>query len=248
MLFKKKIDFNIADMHCHILPGTDDGAKDLKISVAMLDIAYSEGIRRIVVTPHFHPVKCMLSAEQVKNRLEGIKEVAIQLYPDLELYAGREIYYTNGVEEEISNLGLTINGTRYVLVEFDFNESRHNIRTYVNNILNEGFIPIVAHIERYYDCLKDEEFAYDLKVQGALIQINASAILGDEGAEAKKYVRNLLKEEVVDIVATDAHSAGHRAPRIQKAVAWIAGRCGVDYAKRVVWDNPEKVLKDDYLD
>ena len=248
MLFNKKIDFELTDMHTHLLYNTDDGPKELKTSVAMMDIAYQEGIRRIVLTPHYHPVKCMIPQKEIEKGIDELREIAAQIYPDLKLYQGREVYYTNGIEEEIIKKGLTINNTRYVLVEFDFNERRQNIRTYVGNLLNQGLIPIIAHIERYYDCIRDEEFAYDLKDMGALIQINSSAVLKGEGQEAMRYTRNLLKEEVIDIIATDAHSDKNRAPRLREAVSWIANKCGVDYARKTASDNIEKILNDMYLD
>lgn len=247
-LFKKKLDFSMTDMHIHILPETDDGAKDINTSVAMLEIAHEDGIDTMIVTPHYHPAKCMTEQTIIEQRTDKLRDIAAQLYPGFRIYAGREIYYTGGISENIRSRKLTINSSRYALVEFDFHETRQNIRNAMADIMSEGLIPIIAHIERYTDCVKDWDFVYELKDMGVVIQINASSVTGGGGSEIKKYVRSLLKEEIVDIIATDAHSAGHRAPRMKEAVLWVAARCGNEYARKISCDNPERIINDMYLD
>ena len=248
VLFRKKLDFSMTDMHTHILPETDDGAKDINTSVAMLEIAHEEGINTMIVTPHYHPGKCMTDQAIIAERIELFRDIAKQLYPDFRIYAGREIYYTGGISENIRSRKLTINNSRYALVEFDFHETRQNIRNAMYNIMSEGLIPIIAHIERYTDCVRGWDFVYELKDMGVVIQINAASVTGEGGSEVKKYVRSLLKEEIVDIIATDAHSAGHRSPRMKEAVLWVAARCGNEYARKISCDNPERIISDMYLD
>lgn len=248
ILFKKKIDFLMTDIHSHILPETDDGAKDIKTAIQMLEIAHADGISTILATPHFHPAKCMISQDVIDERVQKLEEIAVQLYGDFKLYSGREIYYTSDISDNIRDNRLLLNNTEYAMVEFDFHANRQSIRSAINNVMNEGLIPVVAHIERYYDCLNDLDFAYDLKEMGAIIQVNSTAITGDEGKEARKYVKELLKAEVVDVVATDAHSAGHRAPHMKESVEWIASKYGEDYARRISKDNPEKIINGIYIE
>lgn len=244
----KKIDFPMTDMHIHILPETDDGAKDIKVAVAMLEIAVEDGINTLVTTTHYHPGKCELDQSEVKERTDKFLEIAKQLYPEFNIYAGREVYYNSDVADSIRQRNLTINNTRYVLVEFDFGSSAQTIMNGLRNIINDGMIPIIAHIERYMSICEDYDFATDIKEMGAYIQINASSITGDEGADAKRFARKLLKEELVDVIATDAHSAGHRAPRMKKSVQWVIDKCGYEYAKRIAKDNPDRIINNEFLD
>lgn len=246
-LFSKKIDFDLVDIHNHILPGIDDGSKDISTTTKMLEIAYDEGIRTIVVTPHFHPTKCRLGQEGVVRAADALQDMASQLYSDMKIYSGREIFYTSGVEDEIEKLNMEINSSRYLLVEFDYMSRKQDIRNGVINVLNSGKTPIVAHVERYINTIDDEDFIYDLKDLGALIQVNASSVDGDMGTAARNYTRKLLKDKLVDLVASDAHSAGHRAPRMKNCVKWIISKCGEEYAKEVAFSNAMKIINNEII-
>lgn len=250
-VMRKKIDFNFIDIHTHILFGVDDGAPDARTSEQMLDTAYSEGIRKIVATPHYHPGKCLMPYEEIKKQFDIFKEMAHSKYPDMEFYLGREIYYTSEITEQENLLDtLLMNGTKYVLVEYYPAVEFSYIRASVNNIIMMGYIPIVAHVERYICHIKDWTLIEELRDMGAVIQINAGSVTGQTGtgSAVKKFVKKLLSNGYVDVIGTDAHSTTRRAPRIKEAAEYIAKKYGIDYAKKVLYDNAEKILKGEYLE
>ena len=248
LLLKKRIDYSMTDLHIHVLPETDDGAADIKTTVQMLELAHEDGIKTLVCTPHYHPIKCRLPQAEIERRVGEIEKIATQLYDDFKLYAGREVLYSQDIPKSIKARGMTINHSRYVLVEFDYRDSRQTIRNGVVNILNEGLIPILAHIERYPSIMLNEDLAEELKRKGAILQINAVALVGEEGADAKRLAKHLLKRKLVDVIATDAHTAGRRCPIMGDVVQWVSNKYGYDYAKKISKDNPDRIIRDEFID
>ena len=115
-------------------------------------------------------------------------------------------------------------------------------------IRDRGYTPVIAHIERYMCVLEDWKLALELKNMGAVIQVNAGSVIGDSGSKVKKFIKRLLKEEIVDVIGTDAHSNGRRSPRIQECAKYICRKFDEDYAKALLRDNAERILKGEYLE
>jgi len=248
LLVKRKIDYDMTDLHIHILPETDDGAVDIKTSVQMLELAHEDGIKSLVCTPHYHPVKCKLPQAEIERRVGELERIAIQLYDDFKLYPAREVFYSQDIPKSIKARGMTINHSRYVLIEFDYRDSRQTIRNGVVNILNEGLIPIISHIERYPSIMMNPDMAVEIKEKGAILQLNAEALVGEEGADARRLAKHLLKERLIDVIATDAHTAGRRCPIMGDVVQWISNKYGYDYAKKIAKDNPDRIIRDEFID
>lgn len=231
------------DIHNHILPGIDDGAQDMEISLQMLRIAEKEGINRIILTPHFKPGHRNASPERVRELMEVLQErTAIMLY------AGNEVFYQRDAVEllDAGEIG-TLAGSRYVLAEFLPGEGYEEIRNAAYGLLSGGYLPIIAHAERCQSLVKDRERIGELTRLGAYIQVNTGSIMGRYGLEAKSYTRKLLKRQMVHFVATDAHDTGRRAPAMKECAEYLAKRYGEAYTKRLLIRNPQAVLKDDYL-
>lgn len=247
-LIKKKIDYSMTDMHIHILPETDDGANDIKTTVQMLELAHEDGIKTLVCTPHYHPVKCKLPQAEIERRVGEIEKIAVQLYDDFKMYSGREVFYSQDMPRTIKQRGMTINHSRYVLVEFDYTSSRQTIRNGVVNILNEGLIPIVSHMERYPSVMLNEDIVGELKELGAIVQINADSLVNEEGSDAKRLAKHLLKKRLVDVIATNAHTAGRRCPIMGDVVQWISNKYGYDYAREIAKENPDRIIRDEFID
>lgn len=247
---RKSIDFNYVDIHSHILYGVDDGPDNIETSREMMMIAYAEGIRKIVATPHFHPGKCTMGYEELRKRFELFKEQMKDVCPQIELRLGREVYYTSDVLDDLEkDVNLSMENTKYILVEYYPTVEYSYIRTSINNILQMGYTPIIAHIERYICVFEDWKLARELKSMGAIIQVNASSVLGGSiGGKMKKFVKRLMKEEIVDLIGTDAHSDGRRSPRMQECATYIFKKFGADYAKAVLHDNAEHILAGEYLE
>lgn len=246
---KKTINNGYIDIHTHILSEVDDGSKSMMVSMEMLDIAYLEGIRGIVATPHYHPVKCMMDYEAIFEKFKEFQDSAKSRYPDMKIYLGREIYYTSDVLELIEQgARLTYEDTEYILVEYSPRADYNYIRTSINSILQAGLIPVIAHIERYECMVEDLENVEEVREMGAIIQVNASSILGGSGKTIKKFTKKLLKNQLVDIVATDAHSAGTRAPRINECATYLHKKYGQEYTEELLIYNPQRIIEGKYLE
>lgn len=201
------------DIHCHILNGIDDGARDLETSLRMCKIAEMNGIKHIVATPHIKAVddidyflsvrdkKLQILRNQVENR--GIK---VNLYPGAEVYVDDDIFFANNLKR------LSINGSRYLLVEFSFMEMKvRKIYDYLNEIIEMGLIPIIAHPERYEFFQFDYDAVNDLARKGAIFQINAASLASMDGQQEFELAYSMAYNGLASFIATDAHSV-HRRP------------------------------------
>lgn len=229
------------DIHSHILPGLDDGAKSMEKSLEMLEIAREEGISKIILTPHNMPGKGCPTREVLEERMSQLRESAREAGIQIELYLGTEYFY----REEVSELlergeAVTMASSRYVLLEFYPGEDTSYIFNTVREVYSLGYKPVIAHVERYERLMKNKDDIKALKKMGALLQVNVSYIVGEYGHWRKMQVNRLLKERLVDFVATDAHSTGKRAPRLKKCAAYLYKKYGEEYADALLFGNAQK--------
>lgn len=239
----------IADIHNHILFDVDDGSKTFEQSQNMLDMAYNEGIRTIILTPHHNPYRWHNTITELRAKYKILREYCMDNYPKLDLYLGNEIYYGEDTLEELNNKKiLTMADSRYVLVEFSPSAEYRYIKHAVMDIQQSGYYPIVAHVERYECLLSKSGYIDELKELGAFIQVNASAIMGERNRIEKKFTNKLLKHENVDFVATDAHRDNVRTPRIKSCMEYVIKKYGNAYAKRIFNENPSRVINDEYIE
>lgn len=233
----------IIDLHCHILPNIDDGAENIEETIEMLSIAAEEGIRGMIATSHAEaevgPKQSEKYLKAFRKTLQYIEsnDIPIQIYP------GNELYYSEGMISALKNgEAHTINGTRYVLVEFPIYESFYYIERGLRNLQNAGCWPIIAHVERYQS-LQSEEKIRQLIELGVYIQINASSVAGKAGIPTRMFCTKLLRKGLVHIVATDAHGSKRRRPVIKDCLRLIDRIAGENYRRAISEENPEKIIK-----
>ena len=231
------------DMHSHILPGMDDGSGSIGQTLRMLEIAVSEGITTMIATPHNMPGKGCPPGSVVRRKVDELRRTLEQEGIPLEIVAGTEYYYREEVLDILdSEDAVTLGNSDCVLVEFEPLAERNYIRNALRNILGLGYRPVIAHVERYAKLMEDTAVLGDMRKNGILVQVNAMSVTGDNGRQAKKDVRNLLKKGLVDFVATDAHSDGRRAPYMEKCAEVLYRKCGTEYADRLLFGNAEAFL------
>lgn len=226
----------MVDIHSHILPELDDGSKSMEESLAMLRIAYEEGIRTMIATPHNMPGKGCPDREKVTARLDKLRKAAAQADIPMELLLGTEYFYRSDILEEFEQGNvISMNGTRYVLIEFDPGVSRVYAKNAVREIMALDYRPVIAHVERYAGLMeKGAETVRELRAMGALIQVNAGSVIGNLGFKVKQQVKHLLRDEQVDLIGTDAHSARHRAPRMKECEKYLRKKYEEDYCDRLL--------------
>ncbi len=231
------------DIHSHILPGLDDGSRSIQQSLEMLRIAYEEGIELMIATPHNMPGKGQPSQETVRKRAEKLQELAKQEDILIPILIGTEHYFREEVLEALEDeAGITMNSSEFVLIEFEPMVEKTYFRNALRDVLGTGHRPIVAHVERYAKVMEDKTMLADLKKMGVLIQVNAASVIGDNGRQAKKDVKWLLKQRLVDFVATDAHSDGRRAPFMNKCAKYLYKKYDAEYVNELLYANAQRYL------
>ncbi len=201
------------DIHTHLIPNFDDGSKSLEMTKKMLDEHVRIGINTIYLTPHQNANN--KNKLELVERFEKLKE-ELKDYP-INFYLGSEIYYYNGLIDDLKNdRCLTMNNTKYVLVEFS-TRTETNIADIIYEIVIAGFKPIVAHIERY-QYLSENDYL-EIKSNGALIQVNSKSF---ENKEYKKILKFLLKNKLIDFIASDCHNDTNRNVDFTEAIKIIS--------------------------
>lgn len=236
------------DIHCHILPGIDDGAKDMEESMEMLRIAYENRIRRMIVTPHNKPMHHNAGKERIGELIEQLTIQMKRQNIQIDLYPGSELWYCDELVEKLERKqACTMADTRYVLVEFSPADSWEYIRNGINSLIMGGYLPILAHAERYKTVCADVARVEELIEMGTYIQVNVSGVMGKYGMAAKRLTRTLLKQKLVHFVATDAHNCENRTPAIEKCGKWLEKKYGETYARQLLWENASQVIKGEYI-
>lgn len=234
------------DMHCHILPGVDDGAKNLKDTEQMLKIAYQEGIRAIVATPHHHDRRGKASIQQLNCQLQKVKELIQEMNINMKIYPGMEVFFVQEILEELDQGTIaTIGKSSYILIEFSPEAPFSYIQRAVQEVQMKGYRVIIAHVERYSCLTKNIDKIRSLVEMGAYIQVNASSIIG--GFTIKHFIKSIMKEHLVHLVGTDAHDTEYRPPAIKKAAVYVERKHGHDYMEQIFWENGIAVLRNEKI-
>lgn len=232
------------DAHCHVLPEVDDGAQSMNETRQMLQMAYDEGIRYIIATPHHHPRRGKASPRQLRRQLKLVREEAEKISEKLRVYLGTEVYFGQDVPDKLKEEKiLTMNRTRYVLVEFSPIDSFDYICQGIQQIQMKGFEVILAHIERYRSMREDIGRAEHLADMGVRIQVNAGSITGQSGWKIKRYIKQLMDRDLVFCVGTDAHDPKSRPPQMKKAAEYVKKKYGEEYVRRMFFSNAVVMLK-----
>lgn len=232
------------DIHCHILPNVDDGSESLEESIEMAKIAESEGITRIVNTSHCHFDFKYKKGNELKLELEKFNQALKEENINIEVLLGNELYYTSDLIERFNELDFfSMNNSKYILMEFSPINFPKNIEDVIYEIKIRGYIPIIAHAERYKQVQEDVNIVLDCIKEGALIQVNASSILGKNGEKAEDTSKKLLDNNMVHFVATDAHSSNRRRPLIKDSYNYILKNYGKEVSEKLFIENPTAVIE-----
>ena len=233
------------DMHCHIIPGVDDGSVDMEQTINMLKIAYEDGIRGIIATPHYHIGRVVADISQCQWKLGDMLKNIEDMNMDMELYLGNEIYYFSDAMGKLVNDEIrTMADSSYILLEFDPKTEYGRILHAVNDTAINGYIPIIAHVERYECMVEKPDRCVEIMDRGALLQVNASSVMGSHGKEIQKFIKKLMKKRYVSFVASDAHSDRHRAPRLSECYMYVKKKFGEDYANEIFCYNQIRIIED----
>ncbi len=195
---------NMIDIHCHILPGVDDGAESLDEAKIMLDLQRKSGVKQLYLTPHFYPDEEDLDVF-LSDRQKAWDELSAD--SDLQIRLGAEVAYGH----ELLSLDLrklTLGQSEYLLLEFPMYYPAYVMQT-VERLLKQGMIPILAHVERYLYFRRDPDLLKELIDLGALAQVTAQALFDKRD---RNFAMACLRHNLAQIVASDAHNTTERKP------------------------------------
>ena len=233
------------DLHCHILPGIDDGCPDIETSLAMAAMAEESGVTDIACTSHYQYAlaeseglkeKYMLLTALMQDKLAG-QGIGVRLH------GGSEVLCTEETPELLSRGLLPMIGkTDYLLVEFRFHTPVEDIDDMLDRLKAEGARIILAHPERYLDVQRNRHYLVKWFREGTVLQCNKGSILGALGGHAMKTSRWMLDHGLAHIVASDAHTATVRTPRMTELWDALVRHWGEEYAEVLLNINPGRIL------
>jgi protein-tyrosine phosphatase len=226
----------MVDIHCHILPGLDDGADTFEESVQMAEMAIADGITHVVGTPHSSD-QFRFDAELVRRRRD---ELQARIGDRLQLATGCDFHlnFENLQDIRGNTAKYTINQKQYLLVELNDFAIPPNIEDNLNQLQMLGVSPIITHPERNPLVRRAPERLRKWLHQGCYVQITAQSLLGKFGGSAQKAAETWLDEHMVHFFASDAHSPTHRPLRLSEAYKAVAARSGESIAQSLFRENP----------
>lgn len=241
------------DIHSHIIYNVDDGADTLEESLQILAESMQQGTRIIVATPHIRKHMFETDWDVIRKRFEALRKRSRELFPDLRLLLGCEVYYTPDVREKLDEGRIpSFASTDYILVEFGHDTSYGEIHRAVRNIFMSGKKPILAHIERYDALAFDNTRCEELIDMGCVMQVNAGSLLKprwwqDPMSTLKKRARFLMKENMVHCVASDVHHMETRKNHMRAAAEYVEQKYGQERVRELFSENPRRILHNERI-
>lgn len=241
-LHGKQTNYKVFDIHAHIIPGVDDGATDFNMAMDVIYMAYLQGTTNIVCTSHdgYNTKQYFRNLKVLQQRIDKAN-IGITLHPGCEVYccAGDMEYI---VADLYNNIIPTINGTEYVLVEFDTHVKASEMVYCLKYLTERGYKPVIAHVERYHVLHTSKQLIMLLQNMGCLFQVNAYSFIDTEDKQIKSFAQNLLKEKYISFIGSDTHGTDYRPYTIQNGINYIYEKCDMQYAKDICYLNAKNIL------
>lgn len=238
------------DIHAHILPGVDDGARDMQTSLEMADIAFKSGVTAIVATSHsnafFHNGR--FRTDIYRNALHSLRRELERVGNPIKIYSGMEVFADFDTPHFLAgNQLFTLNGSRYLLVEFPFRGSKSEVTRIISNIFEIGFTPVIAHPERYIFAQNSPHILNIWHEMGCIFQINKGSLFGRFGSDSEHLAFELISRGFAHTIASDAHSSISRTTKLRDAYELVSDEFGSDAAHALFYDNPRLIVSGEKL-
>ena len=230
------------DVHTHILPGIDDGSRDLYESLEMAQIAAESGTQVMVATPHCNlprNFRTNFFDEEYRSLFDRTEQAIRKEGIPLRLLPGMEVYITEDLPQLlVDGKIMPLNGSRYVLMEFAMDGDPDFARYILPRIRRTGAVPVIAHVERYGFLQDDPLLALRWREEGDVIQCNKGSFLGRFGRREMNTAYYLMDCGIVDVIASDTHRPVVRTPDMGEAYELLAAQYPEDYIKQLFHINP----------
>jgi protein-tyrosine phosphatase len=238
---------HMIDIHCHILPGVDDGAQSLSDSLNMARMAVNQGIRKIVATPHHLNNAYENPKHSIIERVKELNEALRLEKIDLEILPGQEVRIHGEMLQgyETGEI-LPVNHTPYILVEFPSNHVPRYTEKLFYDLQVSGLIPVIVHPERNQEIIENPDLLYRFVKKGAFTQITAASICGDFGKKIRNFSLQLVEANQTHLIASDAHNIKNRSFKMSEAFEVIEKKYGIN-AVFLFKENAELLIEGKYI-
>ena len=233
------------DLHCHMLPGIDDGAVDLDMALEMARLSVADGVHTLACTPHIYPGLYENTAQGIATAVKALQAELVAREIPLRLLVGADVHLEPELSESI-RLGRipTLNGSRYLLLEPPHHVAPPRFEESVFHLMTAGFVPVITHPERL-SWIEDHYSVFKRLVErGVWMQLTAASVAGKFGRRALYWSERMLDEGCVHIIATDAHHPGRRPPILSQGRDAAAKRVGDSEAIHMVATRPQGIVED----
>ncbi|TKH02927.1 tyrosine protein phosphatase [Peribacillus simplex] len=232
------------DLHCHIIPGVDDGSMDMQVSISMAKKAVEAGITHLFATPHHLNERYVNVKDDIIDRVFELNEclqqenIPLSVHPGQELRIHRELFVSLEKGEV-----LTLDNTdKYLLLELPSGHVPTYTQELIYELLLKGITPIIVHPERNKELKENQNLLFKLVQEGALTQITSGSIIGLFGKNVKSFSKKIIEHNLAHFIATDAHNMSSRGFTLQEAYETITKTYGIErtfYFK----ENAERLIK-----
>jgi protein-tyrosine phosphatase len=235
------------DIHCHLLPAIDDGATSLEEALALAEIAVNDGIETCILTPHVYPGRWDNNAASITRAVADFRQALAGAGLPLVLHTSGEVRLTDHIFKQLDTGELpflgSINGYSLLLLEFPHSHIIPGSAQLVEWLLGKCVRPVIAHPERNKAIMRNLSLIDPFTDAGCLLQVTAGSLTGRFGSTAQNIAWQLLEDDRVSFVATDAHNLKARPPVLSEAFAQVASRLGEQQAWRIFRDNQQELIR-----
>lgn len=233
------------DLHSHLLPGLDDGAIDLAMSLEMARMAVADGVTIMACTPHIFPGVYNNVGPNIEQWVEWLQSELHAAQIPLWLVSGADVHLAPGLVDKVrSGEVLSLHGSRYILIEPPHHILPPRAEDVFFELLSAGFIPILTHPERMGWIERNYGLIERLVRSGVWMQLTAAAVIGEFGREAAAWSLRMISDGFCHIVASDAHHPTKRPPRMRAAREYLVELVGEEEADNLVLRRPELIIYD----
>lgn len=234
------------DLHCHFLPNVDDGPNCVNEAIALAEAAVADGIDVSVLTPHIHPRRYENTRSTLEQRFQAYRHVLQIKNIPLRLHLGAEVRLSPEslsliLQDDVPFLG-SVHGYRVLLMEFPHQSIPVGSEMFVRKLLDMKIRPLIAHPERNKTVMQTPERIRPFVDMGCWLQLTAGSIVGRFGDASQRTARHLLENELVWVIATDAHNLQHRPPTLREGRDAVTALLGETLAQRMVRERPARIL------
>ncbi|MFZ0390137.1 MAG: CpsB/CapC family capsule biosynthesis tyrosine phosphatase [Calditrichia bacterium] len=238
------------DIHNHLIPEFDDGPKTVSESLDMLKMALDQGITEVFATSHFTEYIPEKVKTEYCNKLQALREEALAHNLKINIYSGAELFFHHYLDETVRKNRITTLGGfgQYVLLEFPMFQSPEGVEDVLFRLSVDQFIPIVAHPERYNAVMENSTLVHQYIRHGALLQVNAGSIMGDFGKAVQETAMELLENQLIHFIASDAHSSSERKFRLREVYQTLKEHLPQAYLQKLLYQNPRSIIDEVVLE